>query len=226
MRFIAFNKNLRKFAGLSAALMVLPVAVACGGETTSDAGSADVTSEVPSDLSSGLPDDLSGTADSELGLEPGAGVAEAPIAGAGESIMDVAASEGSFNTLSAAVQAAGLEATLDADGPYTVFAPTDAAFAALPVEIVEKLVKPENQDALQEILAYHVVEGVVAAEEIEPGVLNTLEGDNLEMAVDAAGVTVNGSANVVKPDVAAANGVIHVVDTVLLPPTFDAATLL
>ncbi|MFK8185798.1 MAG: fasciclin domain-containing protein [Phormidesmis sp.] len=229
MRFIAFNKSIRqstrKFVGFSAALMILPIAVACGANTTTDASESDLTSEVPGEVSgevSGeIPGEISG--DVTTGELDGR---EAPIGGTGESIVDVAASNGSFNTLTAAVQAAGLEETLDADGPYTVFAPTDAAFAALPVEVVEKLAKPENQAALQEILAYHVLEGAVAAEDIEPGMLSTIKGESLEVGVDAAGVTVNGSANVVQPDVVAGNGVIHVVDTVLLPPTFDAATLL
>jgi len=133
---------------------------------------------------------------------------------------------GSFDTLVAAVQAAGLEETLNAEGPYTVFAPTDEAFAALPEGTIEKLVKPENQEALGQILAYHVVAGAVSSAEIEPGAIGTVEGSDMEVAVDAAGVVVNGEANVLQPDVVADNGVIHVVDMVLLPPTFDPSTLL
>ena len=125
-----------------------------------------------------------------------------------------------------AIQTAGLEETLSTEGPYTVFAPTDEAFAALPEGTVEKLVKPENQDALSQVLAYHVVAGEVASGEIEPGAVSTVEGSDVELAVDPAGMTVNGEATVVQPDVIADNGVIHVVDTVLLPPTFDPATLL
>jgi len=87
-------------------------------------------------------------------------------------------------------------------------------------------VKPENQEALSQILTYHVVSGAVASSEIEPGVVSTVEGSDVELAVDPAGVVVNGEATVVQADVTADNSVIHVVDSVLLPPTFDPATLL
>jgi len=195
-------KSMNKFAGVAAALMVLPVAVACSSEPVEEVG-ADVTSE--------LPESVDGDAMPDV---------------AGESIVDVASANGSFDTLVAAIQAAGLEETLSGEGPYTVFAPTDEAFAALPEGTVEKLVKPENQEALSQILTYHVVSGAVASSEIEPGVVSTVEGSDVELAVDPAGVVVNGEATVVQADVTADNSVIHVVDSVLLPPTFDPATLL
>lgn len=210
MRFSAITTSFNKLTGVAAALMILPVAVACGTDTATTP-EADITSEVPGEVPGAIEGD--------------AGALDLP-GDSGESIVDVAAANGSFNTLVAAVQAAGLEETLEQPGPYTVFAPTDEAFAALPEGTVEKLAKPENQEALQEILAYHVVDGAVTSSEIEPGAINTVEGEDIEVSVDAAGVMVNGTANVVQPDLPANNGVIHVVDTVLLPPTFDPATLL
>lgn len=133
-------------------------------------------------------------------------------------IVDVAAGAGSFNTLVAAVQAAGLVDALKGDGPLTVFAPTDEAFAALPEGTLDSLLKPENKDQLAAILLYHVVSGKVMSSDLS-GTVNaeTLQGDTIEIVASADGVTVNG-ANVVTADVAASNGVIHVIDAVILPP--------
>ncbi len=207
MRFFAPTASLNKLAGVAAALMILPVAVACSTDTTAETD-ADITSEAPGSVED----------DATVGIgEP---------MGSSESIVDVASADGSFDTLVAAVQAAGLESKLNEAGPYTVFAPTDEAFAALPEGTVEKLVKPENKAALTQILAYHVVNGAIAASEIEPGVVSTVEGADLEISVDPAGVMVNGSATVVQPDIVAKNGIIHVVDAVLLPPMLDLATLI
>lgn len=211
MRFSTSFKSMKKFAGVAAALMILPVAVSCAGEPV-EGTDADITSELPE----GIEEETAADAVTEEPTE----------LATGESIVDVASADGSFDTLVAAVQAAGLEETLSVDGPYTVFAPTDEAFASLPEGTVEKLVKPENQGALEQILAYHVVEGAVAAAEIEPGAIATVEGSELAVEIDPAGLTLDGQANVVQPDVVAENGVIHVVDTVLLPPTFDPSTLL
>lgn len=132
-------------------------------------------------------------------------------------IVDTAAGAGSFNTLVAAVQAADLVSTLKSPGPFTVFAPTDDAFAALPAGTVENLLKPENKDQLVAILTYHVIAGEVMSSDIAGKKLEapTVQGSNL--AIDAtAGVVVN-DANVVAADVDATNGVIHVIDKVLLP---------
>ncbi|MEM6598751.1 MAG: fasciclin domain-containing protein [Cyanobacteria bacterium P01_C01_bin.69] len=211
MRF-STSFNTKKLAGVAAALMILPVAVACSGEPVEEAG-GDVTSELPESVEGeAVPEEVPGEVPTDVAT--------------GESIVDVASADGSFDTLVAAIQTAGLEETLSTEGPYTVFAPTDEAFAALPEGTVEKLVKPENQEALNQVLAYHVVAGAVEASDIEPGAISTVEGSDVEVAVDPAGVVVNGEAMVVQPDVVADNGVIHVVDTVLLPPTFDPATLL
>ncbi len=124
---------------------------------------------------------------------------------------------GSFNTLAAALEAAGLVDTLKADGPYTVFAPTDEAFAKLPNGTVEMLLLPENKDQLVAILTYHVVAGkVTAAEVVTLNSAKTVNGSDVAIRVVDGTVFINDS-RVVSADVGASNGVIHVVDTVLLP---------
>ena len=134
-----------------------------------------------------------------------------------QDIVDVAVSAGSFNTLVAAVQAAGLVETLKGEGPFTVFAPTDAAFAKLPEGTVADLLKPENKDKLVAILTYHVVPGKVKAKDVvNLTSAKTVQGENLAIKVEEGKVKVN-SANVTSTDIKASNGVIHVVDTVLLP---------
>ncbi|MEZ8697180.1 fasciclin domain-containing protein [Vibrio lentus] len=132
-------------------------------------------------------------------------------------IVDVAAENGSFTTLVAAVKAAGLVETLKGDGPFTVFAPTDEAFAALPEGTVEMLLKPENKDKLVAILTYHVVPGkIMAAEVMKLSSAETVQGEAVMVAIDDGNVMIN-TAKVVIPDVKASNGVIHVIDAVLLP---------
>jgi uncharacterized surface protein with fasciclin (FAS1) repeats len=134
-------------------------------------------------------------------------------------IVDVAMAADDFNTLVATVSAAGLVETLKSDGPFTVFAPTDAAFDALPEGTVESLLEPANQADLTAILTYHVVPTEVLSGELTDGmVVETVNGDSLTIGVTDSGVTVNG-ANVVTADIETSNGVIHVVDSVLLPPT-------
>ena len=132
-------------------------------------------------------------------------------------IVDTAVSAGSFKTLVTAVQAADLVETLKGDGPFTVFAPTDAAFAKLPEGTVESLLKPENKDKLVQILTYHVVPGKIMAGDIAGKQLaaKTVEGQNLQVNA-TQGVKIN-NASVTTADVEASNGVIHVIDTVLLP---------
>lgn len=132
-------------------------------------------------------------------------------------IVDVAQSAGTFNTLVAAVGAADLVDTLKSDGPFTVFAPTDAAFAALPAGTVETLLLPENKDQLTSILTYHVLPGKVMAADIAGQRLSPTTVNGAPVHVDGTnGVTVEG-ATVVQADIAASNGVIHVIDQVLLP---------
>ena len=132
-------------------------------------------------------------------------------------IVDTAVAAGSFNTLAAALEAGGLVDTLKADGPYTVFAPTDEAFAKLPEGTVEMLLLPENKDKLVKILTYHVVAGkVTAAEVVTLETATTANGSDVVIRVEDQAVFINDS-RVVTTDIEASNGIIHVVDTVILP---------
>jgi uncharacterized surface protein with fasciclin (FAS1) repeats len=132
-------------------------------------------------------------------------------------ITEIAAGNSKFSTLVAAVQAAGLADTLAGEGPFTVFAPTNEAFDALPKGTVENLLKPENRAALQKVLTYHVVPGNLMAKDLRSGKVATVEGNSVAVQVSQAGVKIN-NVNVIQADVNAKNGVIHVVDQVLLPP--------
>jgi uncharacterized surface protein with fasciclin (FAS1) repeats len=138
-------------------------------------------------------------------------------------IVAVASGNADFSTLVAAIQAAGLVETLQGDGPFTVFAPTNAAFDALPEGLLAKLLLPENVDVLIAILTYHVVAGNVMSTDVTAGDVATVEGSTIAITTDA-GVQVNG-ANVVAVDVLASNGVIHVIDAVIVPPTVDLSSL-
>ncbi len=140
-------------------------------------------------------------------------------------IVDTAISAGDFGTLVQAVQAAGLEDALRGEGPFTVFAPTDAAFAALPDGTLESLLADPTGE-LQQILLYHVLNGQVMAADVADGlVASTLQGTDVNFAIDGSKVTIN-DASIVLTDIEASNGVIHVIDTVILPPSQDAAALM
>jgi uncharacterized surface protein with fasciclin (FAS1) repeats len=134
-----------------------------------------------------------------------------------KTVVDIAASNDSFTTLVAALQTAGLVDTLAGPGPFTVFAPTDDAFAKLPPGTVESLLRPENRDQLRAILTYHVVPGRVAASEVvKLTSARTVQGSDVAIRVTDGKVTIDG-ATVMVPDISASNGVIHVIDTVILP---------
>ena len=130
-----------------------------------------------------------------------------------QDIVDVAVSAGSFNTLVAAVQQAGLVDTLTSNGPFTVFAPTDEAFAKIPKDQLDALLA--DRSALRQVLTYHVIAGKVMAADVRAGQVKTLEGSNVTISTEN-GVMVN-DAKVIKTDIMASNGVIHVIDTVLMP---------
>ncbi len=133
-------------------------------------------------------------------------------------IVEVAAAAGSFQTLAAALEAAGLVDVLKGEGPFTVFAPTDEAFAKLPADTLADLLKPENKDKLTAILTYHVVPGkVMAADVVKLTSAKTVEGSEVKITVDGSTVKVD-DATVVQTDIEASNGVIHVIDSVILPP--------
>lgn len=136
---------------------------------------------------------------------------------ASKDIVDTAVAAGSFKTLAAALQAAGLVDTLKGPGPFTVFAPTDEAFAKLPAGTLEDLLKPENKETLRAILLYHVVPGDVTSKEVvKLHSVKTVGGETVTIAAKDGKVMIN-NATVTKADIQASNGVIHVIDTVLLP---------
>ncbi|MGD2078247.1 MAG: fasciclin domain-containing protein, partial [Chloroflexota bacterium] len=139
-----------------------------------------------------------------------------------QSIVDIAVADGRFTTLVAAVEAAGLAETLSGEGQFTVFAPTDDAFAALPEGTVESLLE-DPEGALTDILLYHVVDGAVPAETVVTlDSATTLQGEDVSIAVVDGGVVLNDSANVIITDIEASNGIIHVIDSVIMPPSMTA----
>ena len=141
------------------------------------------------------------------------------VATAKKDIVDTAVAAGSFKTLAAALQAAGLVDALKGDGPFTVFAPTDEAFAKLDEGTVENLLKKENKDKLVEILTYHVVSGkVMAKTAVTLDKATALNKKDIALAVKGKSLTLNSTAKVIKADIDCTNGVIHVIDTVILPP--------
>jgi uncharacterized surface protein with fasciclin (FAS1) repeats len=150
--------------------------------------------------------------------------ASAPADSAGpQTIAEIVEGNSDFSTLMTAVGAADLADTLSGEGPFTVFAPTDDAFAALPEGTLDTLLEPENQDQLAGILTYHVLPAEVAAADVMPGEVITVNGEPLTLAVDGDAVTItDGAGNVAtvtQTDIEASNGVIHVIDIVLLPPS-------
>lgn len=161
-------------------------------------------------------------------LRRGAGLAlalmalnAAPLAARADDIVDTARKAGRFRTLLAAAKAAGLVDALKSDGPFTLFAPTDEAFAKIPRETLDGLLRPENRDKLAAILTYHVIPSKAMAADVvklDGKGVKSVEGSDLMVMVEGKNVMV-GKAKVVKTDIAASNGVIHVIDTVLMPPT-------
>ena len=182
------------FRAVTCAALLAVVATACSDDATSDSSTTIATTTT-------------------------LGVVE-PMPG---DIVQVASTTDGFSTLVQAVTAAGLVETLQGAGPFTVFAPTDDAFAALPSGLLDKLLLEENRDVLVAILTYHVVAGKVTSAEVASGAAPTVEGSNIELTV-GNGIKVNG-ATVVLADVESSNGVIHVIDQVLLPPTVDVSKL-
>lgn len=136
-----------------------------------------------------------------------------------QNVVAIAESNSSFKTLTQALKAAGLAETLQGTGPFTIFAPTDAAFAKLPPDALNELLKPENKEVLVKILTYHVVPGKVLSSDLKSGQVTSLQGDPILVKVDRAeGVTVN-DGKVTQADIQGSNGVIHAIDNVILPPS-------
>jgi uncharacterized surface protein with fasciclin (FAS1) repeats len=137
---------------------------------------------------------------------------------AGKTIVDIAGKSKYLTTLVSALKAADLVETLAGEGPYTVFAPTNAAFAKLPKGTLKNLLKPENKEQLKQILTYHVVSGAQTSKLLKSGKIDTVEGSKITLKIRGKQVSVN-NAKVIMPDVKASNGVVHVIDTVIMPPT-------
>ncbi len=133
-----------------------------------------------------------------------------------KSVVEIAVGAEDFSTLVAAVKAGGLVEALSGEGPFTIFAPTNAAFAKLPEGTVATLLKPENKEKLAAILKYHVVSGKVMAADVKAGKVKTLNGAEATIAIKGGKVTID-KANIVKTDIVGTNGVIHVIDSVILP---------
>ncbi|HEY9833775.1 MAG TPA: fasciclin domain-containing protein [Stenomitos sp.] len=147
-------------------------------------------------------------------VQPNSSVETAPVSG---NVVEKAASSQNFQTLAKAITAADLAETLAGKGPYTVFAPTDEAFAALPAGILEQLLKPENQELLVQLLKSHVVSGAVTSSQIQPGNVDTLAGTPVAIQRDKDGTVTINNAKVTQADISASNGVIHAIDKVILP---------
>jgi len=155
----------------------------------------------------------------EVVSEPMADDMEAMDQAPASDIVETAIATPELSTLVTAVTQAELAATLKSEGPFTVFAPVNDAFAALPPETLEALLQPENIADLQAILTYHVVPGAVMSGDLTDGMeVVTVNGETITINVDASGVSINGSANVAMADIETSNGIVHVIDTVLLPP--------
>lgn len=194
---------------VSIAVVALAAALSLGACSKSSdtaatpAASASAPASAPASVEAAMPSDMAMT---------------------GGTIVDVASSTDGFATLTAALTAAGLVEDLQGEGPVTVFAPTDDAFAALPAGVLDALLLPENKDALTKILLYHVVEGKVLAADVVDGDVPTAEGQSVTLQTGEF-ITVNGS-KVVVADIVTSNGVIHGIDAVLLPPDVDIDALL
>lgn len=194
----------RKIAGFFGGLAIIPLLAACGPETTT-------TQEEPAVAPTVTP-----TVTPTTPVSPTTGATQ------NENIVAVASGNDSFATLSAAIAAAGLTETLAGQGPFTVFAPTEEAFAAVPEATRQQLLQPENQATLRRILQYHVVPGEITSSQLQAGEVNTVEGEPLNVQIDATAnqVRVN-DATVTQPDIQASNGVIHAIDRVILPPNLN-----
>lgn len=205
---------IKKLAGLAAGLMILPVIAACEPQQTAQTPPATApTTEVAQPAPGSTRQ-----SPAALPSTPPAAQAEA----AENHVVDVVANNPSLRTLAAALDETDANQILELQGPYTVFAPSDAAFAALSAETRQRLLQPENRQQLAQILFYHVVPGQVNANQLHSGEVKTVEGASVNVQVDPSAnqVRVN-NATVTQADIPASNGVVHIVDRVILPPNFN-----
>ncbi len=183
--------DLKPMRLLLISFLMLPIVAACASETAQTPTAPATTSPVPP-------------------------VATSPTPKAGGTIVEVTAANPVLRNMTTAIQASGLTATLQSQGPFTVFAPTDQAFASVPAATRQRLLQPQNRKTLTQILSYHVVSGDLSSGQLKPGAVKTLEGQTLNVQTGKQ-VTVN-DARVSQPDIQASNGLIHVIDRIILPP--------
>ncbi|AFY87994.1 fasciclin domain-containing protein [Chroococcidiopsis thermalis] len=206
--------TMKKLAGLAAGLMILPVIAACEPQQTAQ-NPPTATEPSPGATTSPI-EPTPGT--TPRTTTPPAGQAEADD----NHVVDVVQANPSLKTLASVIDETDANEVLELQGPYTVFAPSDAAFNALPAETRQRLLQPENRQQLAQILFYHVVPGQVSANQLQSGDVKTVEGANVNVQVDqtANSVKVN-DATVTQADIPASNGVVHIVDRIILPPNFN-----
>lgn len=208
---------IKKLAGLAAGLMILPVIAACEPQQTAQTppGTAPTATEPSPGATTSPTEPTPATPETTT---PPAGQAEA----ADNHVVDVVQANPSLKTLASVIDETDANEVLELQGPYTVFAPSDDAFNALPAETRQRLLQPENRQQLAQILFYHVVPGQVSADQLQSGDVKTVEGANVNVQVDqtANRVRVN-DATVTQADIPASNGVVHIVDRVILPPNFN-----
>jgi uncharacterized surface protein with fasciclin (FAS1) repeats len=206
---------IKKLAGLAAGLMILPIIAACEPQQTAQTPPATPTTEATPGTTT-QPGDT--TQSPAAPTTPPAAQVEADD----DRVVDVVQANPSLKTLASVIDETDANEVLELQGPYTVFAPSDDAFNALPAETRQRLLQPENRQQLAQILFYHVVPGQVSANQLQSGNVKTLEGANVNVKVDqtANSVRVN-DATVTQADIPASNGVVHIVDRVILPPNFN-----
>jgi uncharacterized surface protein with fasciclin (FAS1) repeats len=198
-------KKTKKLVIIAASLGLMGTIAACGETPTTT-----TTTESPATIA-----ESPAVSPTTGAASPAPGATTSPTASS--TVAEILSTDSSYSTLRQAVQAAGLDATLAEPGPVTVFAPNNEAFAALPAGTLDRLLLPENQAQLRKVLSYHVIPGQVTSADIQPGDVNTVEGQALSIASSGTTVTVN-DATVSQPDITATNGVIHGINKVLLPP--------
>ncbi len=216
------NIGILRKALLSAVALTSVVALSACGQPTTDNTTTPSAAETPSANTSPVADIPSSTTSASASPTTSASASPSGAATSNQNLGELAqaaSSQGSFTILTKAVQAAGLTSNLTSQEPYTVFAPTDEAFNALPTGTVDNLLKPENKQKLVQLLSYHVVPGRITSSQLKSGNVKTVAGNNVTVSVSGSGVTVN-KAKVVQADIPASNGVVHVVDKVILPPNF------
>lgn len=200
--------SIKKFASFATGILLLPVFAACAPNETPQVSPPAVTAPPAADV----------TPEPVPTIPPAT-----PGAEVNEDIIEVVQANPSLKTLSNLLNEADLKSKLDGAGPYTLFAPSDQAFEAVPEVTKQRLLKPENRELLRQVLTYHVVSGAITANQLKSQEVNTLANNPLNIQVDQATnqVRVN-DARVTQPDIPASNGVIHVVDRVILPPTIQS----